>query len=130
MLGRMEGLTKAEENIMQVLWRIEKGFIRDILEQFPEPRPKYSTVSTITRILENKGFVGHRAYGKSHQYFPLIAKDDYARAFLGRLLHDYFGGSFKSLVHFFSKQQDLDVREVEEVIEMLEDVSTRKRGRK
>ena len=120
MLAGMQRLTKAEEKVMQVLWALEKGFVRDILEQFPEPKPKYSTVSTITRILESKGFVDHKAYGKSHQYFPLVARDTYTRASLGRLLRDYFGGSFKNLVHFFSQHQDLDVAEVEDVIAMLE----------
>ena len=116
----MQSLTKAEEKVMQILWRLGKGFVRDVLEEFPEPKPKYSTVSTITRILEGKGFVGHKAYGKSHQYFPVVGREEYTKAFLGRLLRDYFGGSFKNLVHFFSRHQDLDVGEVEEVIAMLE----------
>ena len=116
----MQSLTKAEEKVMQILWRLGKGFVRDILEEFPEPKPKYSTVSTITRILEGKGFVGHKAYGKSHQYFPVIGREVYTKAFLRRLLRDYFGGSFKNLVHFFSRHPDLDVGEVEEVIAMLE----------
>ncbi|MBN1510148.1 MAG: BlaI/MecI/CopY family transcriptional regulator [Sedimentisphaerales bacterium] len=115
---------------MQVLWRIEKGFVRDILERFPEPRPKYSTVSTITRILESKGFVGHKAYGKSHQYLPLVSKEAYAKASLGSLVQDYFGNSFRNLVHCLSQREDLDIREVEEVIDMLEDLSKKRRDRK
>ena len=119
----MKELTKAEENIMQILWSIERGFVRDIIEQLPKPRPSYNTVSTITRILEKKGFVGHKAYGRSHQYFPLVSKDQYSRASLRKLMSDYFGGSFKSLVHFFSQHQDLDIDEVDEVIKMLKRIS-------
>jgi predicted transcriptional regulator len=123
----MQRLTKAEEKVMQILWGLGRGFVRDILERFPEPKPKYSTVSTITRILESKGFVDHKAYGKSHQYFPVVERDEYTKASLGRLLGDYFGGSFKNLVHFFSQHQDLDVGEVEEVIAMLEQMQEKAR---
>lgn len=75
----MKELTKAEEEIMQVLWKLKQAFVRDILEELPEPKPAYNTVSTIVRILENKGFVGHEAFGKSHQYYPLVAQDKYKR---------------------------------------------------
>ncbi len=118
----MKNLTKAEENVMQALWRIEKGFVRDILDEFPNPKPKYNTISTIVRILEKKGFVNHKTYGKSHQYSPVVSREDYTRFSLRRLLQNYFGNSFKNLVHFCSQQQDLDIREVEEVIEMLKKV--------
>ena len=101
----MQILTKAEENIMQVLWRIERGFVKDIIEQLPEPRPKYSTVSTIVRILVEKGFVGHKAYGRSHQYYPLVSRADYARTSLGRLANNYFGNSLKSLGDRYGKMQ-------------------------
>ena len=121
----MRDLTKAEENIMQILWRIERGFVRDIIEELPDPKPKYNTVSTITRILEEKGFVGHKAYGKSHQYFPLITKVEYTQASLGKLLKGYFGDSFKNLVHFFSQHRDMDIQEVDEVIGMLKQISKR-----
>jgi len=124
----MKALTKAEENIMQVLWRIEKGFVKDIIEELPSPKPKYSTVSTIVRILEDKGFVRHRAYGKSHQYYALVAKEDYAKASLGKLARDYFGNSFKTLVHCLSQQEDLSLQEVEAVIHMLEEVSQNRKG--
>lgn len=125
----MRELTKAEENIMQILWRIERGFVKDIIEELPDPKPKYSTVSTITRILEEKGFVGHKAYGKSHQYFPKVSREAYTEASLGKLLKGYFEGSFKNLVHFFSERRDLDLNEVDEVIGMLEEISKRKKCR-
>jgi predicted transcriptional regulator len=107
---------------MQALWRIEKGFVKDILDELVEPKPKYNTVSTIVRILEKKGFVNHKAYGKSHQYRPIVSKEAYTEFSLTRLLQNYFGNSFKNLVHFCSLQQNLDIREVEEVIEMLKKV--------
>ena len=113
---------------MQVLWRIEKGFVKDIIAELPPPKPKYSTVSTIVRILEDKGFVGHRAYGKSHQYYALVAKEDYAKASLGRLVQNYFGNSFKNLVHCLSQQEDLSLQEVDAVIDMLQEVSETRRA--
>lgn len=127
----MKDLTKAEENIMQVLWRIERGFVKDIIHELPAPKPKYSTVSTVARILEEKGFVGHKAYGKSHQYYPLVSKEDYSKASLKRFMKSYFDGSFKNLVHFFSQQKDLDLKEVNEIIGMLEKITKEgKRGGK
>jgi len=122
----MKTLTKAEESIMQVLWRLEKGFVRDIIDELPNPKPKYSTVSTIVRILEDKGFLDHKAYGKSHQYHPLVSRQAYAQVTVSRMLKDYFGGSFKSLVHFFSEYQALDLSEVNEIIAMLEAIPRRK----
>lgn len=124
----MQQLTKAEENIMQVLWAMERGFVKDIIERLPEPKPKYSTVSTIVRILADKGFVAHKAYGRSHQYYPIVSRADYAKSSLGRLVHNYFGSSLKSLVHCFSQQEDLDLQEVEEVITMLTEVTQKKEG--
>ena len=124
----MKELTKAEENIMQILWRIEKGFVKDIIDEFPPPPPKYSTVSTIVRILEDKGFVSYKTYGKSHQYYPLTAKEDYAKASLGKLAQNYFGNSFESLVHCLSQQDDLSLNEVEAVIDLLEEVSKNRRA--
>ncbi|MBN1763756.1 MAG: BlaI/MecI/CopY family transcriptional regulator [Sedimentisphaerales bacterium] len=115
----MNKLTQAEERIMQILWEMEKGFVKDILEQFPEPKPNYNTVSTITRILEKKGFVDHKAYGNSHQYYPLITKDEYKQTYLQEILQDYFGNSFTNLVSFFSEHQDLEVDEVEEALRLL-----------
>ena len=104
---------------MQILWGLGRGYVRDILAQFPDPKPKYNTVSTITRILEAKGFVGHKAHGKSYEYYPLVSKDGYAGAYLRRILQGYFDGSFANLVHFFSRHENLDVKEIEQVIEML-----------
>jgi BlaI family transcriptional regulator, penicillinase repressor len=112
----MKELTKAEEEIMQILWKIDKGFVKDIIEQMPEPRPAYNTVSTIVRILEKKGFVGYNAFGKTHEYFPLVAEDKYKSFFLKNFMSGYFGGSFEKLVSFFAKDNNLDVKELDQLM--------------
>jgi predicted transcriptional regulator len=112
----MKELTRAEEQVMQILWKLGKGVVNDILSQMDEPRPAYNTVSTIVRILEKKGFVGYRAYGKTHEYYPLIEKKIYTSFFFKNFLSNYFGGSFTSLVSFFAKENDMDVKELEELL--------------
>jgi BlaI family transcriptional regulator, penicillinase repressor len=112
----MKELTKAEEEIMQILWKIDKGFVKDIIEQMPEPKPAYNTVSTIVRILETKGFVAHESYGKSHQYYPVVAEDNYKSFFLKNFMSGYFGGSFEKLVSFFAKNNNLDVKELDQLM--------------
>jgi BlaI family transcriptional regulator, penicillinase repressor len=115
----MKSLTKAEEEIMQVLWTLEKSFVKDIIEQLPEPKPAYNTVSTIIRILEKKGFVSHESFGKSHRYFPLISKETYSSELLGDVVNNYFKGSFKNLVSFFVKEKELDINDVDEILKIL-----------
>ena len=112
-------LTRAEEEIMQILWEIKKGFVKNIVERFPDPKPAYNTVSTIVRILENKGFVDHTAYGKTHEYFPLVQKDEYRKQYLNTLLNNYFGGSFRQLASFFIKHEKMDIREMEELLRLM-----------
>lgn len=115
-------LTKAEERIMQILWKIEKGFIKDILEYFPKPKPPYNTVSTIVRVLVKKEMVGFNAYGGSYQYYPLISKEQYRKAQMNKLVKDYYSNSLKQVVNFFSEKKDLDIEEVDEVMKMLEEI--------
>jgi predicted transcriptional regulator len=112
-------LTRAEEEIMQILWNIQKGFVKNIMEKFPDPKPAYNTVSTIVRILETKGFVGHKAYGKTHEYYPLVGKDEYRKQYLNTLLNNYFGGSFKQLASFFMKNEKLDIHEMEDILNLM-----------
>jgi len=112
-------LTRAEEEIMQILWDIKKGFVKNIVEKFPDPKPAYNTVSTIVRILENKGFADHLAFGKTHEYFPLVGKDEYRKQFLNSMLHDYFGGSFRQLASFFMKHEKMNVLELEEILNLM-----------
>lgn len=116
----MKELTKAEEQVMQILWELKKGFVKDILARMPEPKPAYNTVSTIVRILETKGFIGHKAYGKTHEYYPLIEKDDYSNFYLKNFVGNYFGGSFQKLVSFFARENDLNTRELEEMLKYVE----------
>jgi BlaI family transcriptional regulator, penicillinase repressor len=117
----MKELTKAEEQIMQLLWKLKKGFVNDILERLPEPKPAYNTVSTIIRILERKGFVGHTAYGKSHEYYPLTDKKEYSRLLAKGLLTNYFSNSVHSLVSFFSREKGLSLSELEELRTIIEE---------
>lgn len=112
----MKPLTKAEEEIMHILWKLEKTTVKDIVEQLPKPKPAYNTVSTIVRILENKGFVDHEADGKGYLYFPLVQKSDYSHESLHKLAEGYFQGSFKSMVSFFMKKNDLSLGELEEIL--------------
>lgn len=119
----MRTLTRAEEQIMQILWDIEKGFVKDILEKMTEPKPAYNTVSTIVRILERKGFVNHKAYGKSHEYFPIVTKDEYRSYTIKNLLSGYFSGSFSKMASFFAKDKNLNIKELEKIMdEVKEDV--------
>jgi len=110
-------LTKAEEQIMQILWNIEEGFVKEIIEELPEPKPAYNTVSTIVRILEQKGFVAHKAFGKSHQYYPIVSKKDYTGFYMRGMVKNYFGNSFKNMVSFFAKEDNIDINELNEIMD-------------
>ena len=117
MKKEIKELTKAEDQIMQILWKLEEAFVNDIIEMMPEPKPAYNTVSTIVRILEKKGFIDHKAYGKTHQYFPLISKKEYTRSFMKNVMGSYFGNSFKEMVSFFAKEDNMSVSEIEELMQ-------------
>lgn len=116
----MRELTRAEEQVMQVLWKIRKGFVKDVLEYFDEPKPAYNTISTIIRILQDKGFVDHKAYGRTHEYFPLITKSEYSKAHLNTFVNDYFSNSFGKMVSFFAREKGISVREMEEIMKIME----------
>jgi len=124
----MVTLTKAEEKIMMILWDIEKGFIKDILDQYPDPKPPYNSVSTIVRVLVQKEIVGFTAYGNSHQYHPLISKEAYSKGQLSRLGKDYYDNSLSQVVNFFSESKKLDEKELDEAMKMLEDLKKKKNG--
>lgn len=113
----MKELTRAEEQVMQILWKLEKGFVKDLIEKMPNPKPAYNTVSTIIRILEKKGFVGHKAFGKTHEYFPLVSKKEYTRGFMKNFMHNYFSGSFQEMVSFFAREDNMSLSEVDELME-------------
>ncbi|SER11963.1 BlaI/MecI/CopY family transcriptional regulator [Pedobacter rhizosphaerae] len=115
----IKDLTKAEEQIMQVLWQLEKAFVKDVIDELPLPKPAYNTVSTIIRILETKGFIGHEAFGKAHQYYPLISKEEYKRHATEKLLGNYFENSVESMFSFFVKEEKLDLSDVDEILKMI-----------
>ena len=116
MKASFKPLTKAEEEIMQVLWKLEKAFIKDIVDELPEPKPHYNTVSTIIKILEDKGFAGHESFGKSNRYFPEVKKDDYTKKTMTQFLKGYFEGSYANMLSFFAKEMDISIEELESIL--------------
>ncbi|MEI5984558.1 MULTISPECIES: BlaI/MecI/CopY family transcriptional regulator [Sphingobacterium] len=119
-MDELKELTKAEEQIMHVLWEFEGGFVKDVIDQLPAPKPAYNTVSTIIRILETKGFVGHESFGKSHRYFPLIQKEEYKKLITGKLLQGYFENSASSMLSFFLEDKKLDVQELDDILKLIQ----------
>lgn len=111
----MKELTKAEEQVMQILWKIEKGFVKDLIEHFDDPKPAYNTVSTIIRILEKKEFVSYKAYGNTYEYFPIVSKEEYTKKTMKKFVGSYFGNSYQNLLSFFSKNDNLSLKELEEL---------------
>ncbi|MCT4645482.1 MAG: BlaI/MecI/CopY family transcriptional regulator [Carboxylicivirga sp.] len=124
----MVTLTKAEEKIMKLLWELKKGFIKDIIEKMPEPKPPYNSVSTIVRVLVKKEIVGFKKYGGTYEYFPLISKDEYRKGQLGSLVKGYFNNSLSQVVNFFSENKNLKIEDVNEAIKMLEELKGKKDG--
>jgi len=112
-------LTRAEEEVMQILWRLKKGFIKEILEKFDEPRPAYSTVSSIIRILQEKGFVNYKVYGRTFQYFPVISKDDYRKTQMSSFVRNYFSNSYQKMVSFFAREDSITVKDMEDIMAMM-----------
>lgn len=116
----MEKLTNKEEEVMHILWKLEKAFVKEVLAEFKENKPHYNTLSTMVRNLEEKGYVSHYAYGKTHQYFPVIKKEDYRKQFMNRAIDHYFDNSYKSMVSFFAKEEKISVAELKEIIDIIE----------
>ncbi len=112
----MKQLTKAEEDIMQILWNLEESNVATIIDQLPKPKPAYNTVSTIVRILESKGFVDYRKEGRGHIYFPKVSKTEYSNQSINKLVDGYFQGSFKSMVSFFMKKNDISIKDMEAIL--------------
>ena len=115
----MKKLAKREEQLMQVLWDLEKAFVKEIIERLPEPRPHYNTVSTIIRILEDKGFVGHESFGNSHRYYPLIQKDEYQQKAVNDVIQNYFDNSYPKMVAYFAKQEKISEKELNDIIRLI-----------
>ena len=112
-------LTRGEEEIMRILWQLGDAVVNDIIAETDEPHPKYTTVATFLKILENKGFVGHTSEGKSHRYYPLVGKDEYARGVMSSVLTTYFDGSLAEMVSFFSRHEDISVGEMDAILEIM-----------
>ncbi|WP_394750380.1 BlaI/MecI/CopY family transcriptional regulator [Spongiimicrobium salis] len=117
----MKDLTKAEEQVMKYLWNLEHAFLKDIVEQFPEPRPAYTTISTVIRVLVKKKFVHFRTHGKVHEYYPLISKDSYFKGHFKAVVRDFFSGSMSKFALFFTKDEDLSLTELEQMKLMIDE---------
>ena len=115
----MKQLTKAEEEVMRWLWQLEEANVATIIEKMPAPKPAYNTISTIVRILENKEFAGHRKQGKGYIYFPIIKKEEYSNQSINKLMNNYFNGSFRNMVSFFVKKNDMDIKDLEQILKEL-----------
>ncbi|MCD8072568.1 MAG: BlaI/MecI/CopY family transcriptional regulator [Alistipes sp.] len=114
-------LTRAELQVMRILWEIERGFVNDIIDRMQQPKPAYNTVSTIVRILEKKGFVSHDTFGKNHRYYPLVSRSDYTDKYMNSVLSNFFGDSVPQMVSFFSRREKLTVGEIDQIIRILEE---------
>ncbi len=112
-------LTKKEEEVMKVLWELKEGFVKDIVEKYPDPKPHYNTVSTLVRLLEGKGFIAHKAYGNTHLYFPAITKQDYRKSFIKDVVKDYFDNSYKQTVSLFIEEKNLSSNDLDELMGLI-----------
>ena len=116
----MEKLTKKEEELMQILWQLKKAFVKDIVAKYPDPKPHYNTVSSLIRVLQEKGIVGFNAYGNTYEYYPMLKKDAYRKIYMKEIVSQYFDNSFPSAVAAFVKEEKLDEKEVEELIKLIQ----------
>ena len=116
----MDKLTNKEEEIMHILWKLKKAFVKDVLAEIKNDKPHYNTLSTIIRNLEDKGYVGYTAYGKTHQYFPIVSKEDYRKGFMKTAIDNYFNNSYKNMVSFFAKEEKISVEELKDIIALIE----------
>ena len=117
----MKELTKAEQQVMQYLWELKKGFLKDIVESFPEPRPAYTTISTVIRVLVKKGFIDYKTYGKVNEYYPKIARMEYFNSQMNSMISHHFGGSVVDFASFFTAQEDMNLSELEEIRNLIDE---------
>ena len=116
----MKKLTRKEEEAMKLLWKARKGFIKELIDLHPDPKPLYTTFSSVIRGLEEKGFIGHKAYGKNHEYYPLVKKEEYRKMFMKEVVSDYFGSSYKNVVSFFLDEKKISTNDLKKLIEIIE----------
>ncbi len=118
-LSTMHKLTRKEEELMKILWKLKKCFVKDIVGQYPDPKPHYNTISSLVRLLQEKGIVGYTQYGNTYEYFPLISREEYRKSFMKGVISDYFDNSYKNAVAFFVKEKGLKPEELEEILRMI-----------
>eukprot|EP01133_Synstelium_polycarpum_P016390 gene16390-19502_t len=118
----IKDLTKVESQLMQVIWKLKKAFVKEIINELPEPKPAYSTVSTIVRILENKGVIAYEAFGKTHRYYPLITKEEYMRYEADKFLSNYFSNSVQDMFSFFVDEKKIDLKDAEQLLKMIDKI--------
>ncbi|NHF58729.1 BlaI/MecI/CopY family transcriptional regulator [Flavobacteriaceae bacterium TP-CH-4] len=116
----MNELTKAEEQVMHYLWELKKAFLKEIVEKFPEPRPAYTTISTVVRVLVKKGFIKFNTFGKIRQYYPSISKEHYFKRHMNSMIANFFEGSKSKFAHFFTEDEDLNLTQLEEMKQLIE----------
>lgn len=117
----MKKLTRKEEEVMKILWKLKKAFVKDIIEEYDDPKPHYNTISSLVRLLQEKEIVGYNQYGNTYQYFPLLSKEDYRKSYMKNAISDYFDNSYKSAVAFFVKEKGLSPEELEELVRMIKE---------
>jgi predicted transcriptional regulator len=120
-------LTKAEEQIMQILWEMGKGFIKEILDHFNDPKPAYTTVATFMKILEKKGYVSHKPFGNAHQFYPLISREEYSATHVNSIFKKYFKNSIEDLVSFFTDNNKVSVNDIDNAIKLLNEIKSKKK---
>lgn len=126
-MTKLKELTKAEEQVMQILWALGEAIVKDIIEKMPDPKPAYNTVSTVVRVLEGKGFIDHKAYGNSHVYFAAIPEADYKKFTFDKMMSGYFSNSYQSLVSFLIKEKNLSIEELEELTQLAARLKNKKK---
>ena len=115
----MDKLTNKEEEIMHVLWKLKKAFVKEVVAELPKPKPHYNTVSTVIRKMEDKGFVNHEAFGNTHRYYPAISKEDYRKGYFSNAINNYFENSYKNVVSFFANEEKISLEELQEIIKII-----------
>ena len=123
---KIKELTKAEEQVMQILWQLEEAIVKDIIALMPDPKPAYNTVSTVVRVLEGKGFIDHKAYGNSHVYYPLVSEAQYKKFTFDKMMSNYFSNSYESLVSFIADEKKLGVKELDELTKLIDKLKNKK----
>jgi BlaI family penicillinase repressor len=119
-------LTKAEEQVMQILWQLDEAIVKDIIEEMPDPKPAYNTVSTVVRVLEGKGFINHKAFGNSHVYFAVVKEADYKKFTFDKMMKNYFSNSYQSLVSFIADDKNLGLKELDELTALIDNLKNKK----